>query len=219
MTGLIKARQAEPGVRAFALPASPAAPSRSLEQLALDAARDEIAQLKTCLDEEREAFERACAEARETGKAAGLKAADDGAKQRAEQLEAALHDACAAWNERLARIDTLAVHLARTTLARVFADSDDLAELVRRAVARKVGTLQADSVVAVVVSASDFPDQASRDVLDACRSGGTIVTDSALASGACRIDLKLGHVDLGIGTLAAELDAAFASLLDGRPGA
>lgn len=215
MSGLIKADGAMRDVRSFA-PSPPhgaehTAPRRSPLEHALENAREEIARLETQLAEERIAAERDAVAAYEAGKAAGRSAADDGMRQKQDAIETALRAAQAGWAERLDGLDALAVHLARAVLARLFAQSDDFADFVTRAVALKLATLRAGSVVTLTVSAQDFPDETARAVL-AAGSGAAIVADPALATGACRLDLTLGHIDLGIGALAGEVDAALAAL-------
>lgn len=214
MTALIKARQVAQSVRAFA-PSGPAATSilaeRSAVERALDLAHDEITALRAEVMELRETAERDCAKAYESGKCDGRAAVGDDHKQRIDRLDAALLGARAAWERRLGEIDALAVQLARAGLAKLFADSGDLGDLVSRAITRMLSTLQADSVVAIVVSEGDF----SREALATMSEGRAVAftTDPALATGACRVDLKLGHIDLGLETLASELDAALAGLV------
>jgi type III secretion protein L len=217
VNGLIKAREVAQSVRAFA-PSRPAPTPipvvRSATERALDLAHGEIAVLRDEVMELRETAARDCAKAYESGKCDGRTAADDDMKQRIDRLDAALLSAQAAWERRLGEIDVLAVQLARTALAKLFADSSDFGDLVSRAIKRKLSTLQASSVVAIVVSEGDFNREALATLLDG--SAVAIATDPALATGACRVDLKLGHIDLGTETLASELDAALAGLIGGE---
>lgn len=214
MTALIKARQVPQSVRAFA-PSRPAATpipaERSAVECALDLAHDEITALRAEVMELRETAARDCAKAYESGKCDGRTAVEADNKQRIDRLDAALLSARAAWERRLAEIDVLAVHLARAGLAKLFADSGDLGDIVSRAITRMLSTLQASSVVAIAVSEGDF----SREALATMSEGRAvaITADPALVTGACRVDLKLGHIDLGVETLASELDAALAGLV------
>ncbi|PTS90563.1 hypothetical protein DBR17_01175 [Sphingomonas sp. HMWF008] len=224
MAGLIKAGQAAYDIQAFAgsrEPAQPSAPTRSVVEHALDDARAEIARLQAQLIEASAAAERDASEAYAAGVADGQQATDDRVAQRLERLDAALSVAHDDWHARLAEMDTLAVQLARTTLAKLFSESRDLGDLVARAITRKVATMRSESVVAITVSASDFADAPSIEALQRHipTEGMALVRDTALAAGTCRLDLKLGHVDLSIEALADEVDEALAGLLHKGAGA
>lgn len=224
MTGLIKANVA-PDVCRFAAPVSAATQAvvaqRSPLQCDLDEARAEIARLQGEIADHRRAAARERTVAYDAGKADGLLSAEDDAKRRLACLDAALDAAREEWNRRLEAMEILAVQLARLALAKLFAESGDLGDLVARAVASKLAEIADTGVVSVAVSGRDFPEQADLDALEARvpNSSGAIRRDAALEAGRCRIDLDLGHVDLGVATLAAEIDAALAELIQGKSGA
>lgn len=186
----------------------------------LDHARREIEALRGALAAQREAAANAEAAAREAGWEDGRKATEDGRKTRETKLADALDAARRVWDDRLASLDALAAMLARGVLARIFTDSDDLAEQMGRAISRRVDTLKQEAVVAIRVSPRDFPDAAALHGL-AERGGVTpalCIADPALGAGECRFDLRLGHIDVGPGAQWRMIDA-FLESLAGRAGA
>lgn len=218
MSGLIKAARHQPEIAAFTVAkprAAPAIPAPSAAERALEEARDEIARLHAALEEQRLTAAQQESRAYERGTENGRATADDGVARHVAQIEAALRAARADLDHRLIELEALAVQLARAALARLFADSTDLADLTCRAIALKLAALREHSVVTIVVGACDFGaperlDQLRTTVGDARIA---IVADAALAAGACRLDLDLGHVDLTLATLAREADEALASLV------
>lgn len=221
MTGVVKAASADAVVRSFAIAsprpvheAVPAVPVRSEAELALDAANDEITRLQRALVEMRELGDRARKEALETGRKEGLRTAQDDIERSIASIVKGVDQAQRAWDERLAELDVLAVMLARAAVAKIFGDGADLADLVTRAIGSRLRALRSERVIGVKVSAADFPDA---DALDALRAGigdraFDVIVDTAFVAGQCRLDLTLGHVDLGIGSQWRELDRFFGTL-------
>jgi len=214
MSGLIKAAAASAGICGFTAaprqeripqpqPASPLA-------VALDEARAESAVLRDALHAARDEAREIEATAFEAGRRAGKTDAEDGALEHETLVRDALIAARGAWDERLDALDTLAAMLTRAALAKMFADYDDLANLVGRAVAHRLAMLRRESIVAIRVSGADFADPATLSAL-AERTGTAITVDPLLDPGACRFDLQLGHVDIGIGDQARRLDALLAA--------
>lgn len=219
MRGVIKAGSGDIAVTAFSAAAVPAAagavpPGRSAVELALDDAHEEIAALQAALLAAHEAGADAERAAHEAGRGAGrAEAVADGARL-ADRVGAALDAARAAWDERLAELDTLAVMIARAALGRMFEAPADMADLVARAITQRIAALRADTIVAIHVSAADFAGEEACTALawQAGVAAATIAADPALKAGECRIDLQLGHVDCGIAVQWRELDAFLAGL-------
>jgi flagellar biosynthesis/type III secretory pathway protein FliH len=216
MSSVIKAEAAK-SVRSFDLRAiagraveSMDAPApRSQAELALDEAREKIARLGAqlvAIDKER-------SDERDAAYAAGLKEgaerAADGADRRLARVREAGDVALDIWRARLSELDILAAMLAQGAIAKVFSPHADLADLVARAIGAKVAQLRAESVVAIRVSNEDFEEPSA---IVAAARGAEIICDPLLKSGECRIDLRLGEVDLTIDGLAGELDGFFRSL-------
>jgi flagellar biosynthesis/type III secretory pathway protein FliH len=228
VTGVIKAASAGAVVRSFAV-ARPhqahgeavIAPLRSAAELALDEAHakldkagEEIARQQKLLVEALELGEKAQKEAFDAGRKEGHRTAQDDIERRIASITKGAELAQRAWDERLAGLEVLAVVLARSALAKVFGEGADLADLVTRAIGSRVGALNRDGVVGVRVSTTDFPDA---EALEAIRAkvgmrSIDVVADPAFEAGQCRLDLTLGHVDLGIDSQWQELDRFFGTL-------
>lgn len=199
MRPIIKAPAAQQFVRPLgeARPPLPAAlhERRSEREAALE---EEIDALGAALAQQRDAAAEAEAQAREEGRREGRAAADEAAAERRATLEEALAALRAGLDVRLDGIEQLAALLARAALARLFDEWCDGAEFVQRSLARQLALLRRETVLAVHVSAADFGDEAALAAL-AARANATGIAlraDTALPSGGCRIDLRLGHVDL-----------------------
>lgn len=221
MSGIIKAASAGAVVRAYTVAPPRRAgndmsvpTARSETELALDEAHDKISKLQIALIEARELAGKAEKEAREAGMKAGRREARDDIAQRIALIEKGVEQARTAWDDRLAGIDALAVMLARSALAKVFGGGADLADLVTRAIDARMRVLRGESVVGIRVSASDFPDEEALGSLRAHADtrGIDVVADPTLRAGDCRLDLQLGHIDLGIGSHWRELDHFFEAL-------
>ena len=160
---------------------------------------DELAAARAELAAVRRAALSAVAAAREEGAREVL--LDD--EDRLEAVRAGLAGAIEAWNDRLVGAEALAVSVARVAVERMLGECQDLAGLVERSAAAYVARVGANSVVALRVSALDFPE--AERLLDLSRSMGlppeALTADPGLAPGECRVDLSLGHADL---TLSAQ---------------
>lgn len=212
MTGLIKEPQALASIGAL-----PVAPRRDRDTAVETAAPDprlseleaEIARLEAALV----SHKREAASAIEAARAEGRDAAVAADAKRTALVERGLAEARAAWDSRLEELELLAVALARAALAKMFGDSPDLGELVTRTVAHHLAGLATDSVVGVRVSADDFPGDALDALsarIDLART--RIAIDPDLDAGGCRIDLKLGAIDVEPARQWAILDGALAAM-------
>ncbi|HEX8263070.1 MAG TPA: FliH/SctL family protein [Allosphingosinicella sp.] len=209
MSGLIKGGAAH-SVRPFLDPAElPPAPGGDPRLEALERENDE---LRAAIAAQRKAGEEAVAAARAEGERQGRAAADDAADKRLQLVRKGVDAAIAVWEKRLADLDDLAPSLARAALAKLFDDNEDHSRFVAGLIGRQLRLLRRDSVVAIRVSVRDFPDEQALSQLGAEAATGSIriLADPDLASGGCRVDLQLGHIDIGTKTqwpqLAAFLD-------------
>lgn len=201
----VSARPAEAEPSRDAIPAPPADDERlprllseneALKQ-ALEAARDSADDL------ELRAYERGRSEA------AREKQADD---TRTVALLEGIEAALSAWEQRLDGLDRLAPLLACSALSKVFDDDEKRSELVASTVTRQMRHLRRETVLAVHVSLADFADAE----LEALRSrlpsrSIDLIGEADMASGECRLDLQLGHIDLGLQSQWGQLS----QLLDG----
>lgn len=211
---------------AFAIRPLAARPAATLEIVAAepspdslerDALRAECERLNEALLTARREEETAVAAALEEGRAQGRAEmrADD--EEKRALIEAALARASDAWRERLDALDGLAARLAGAAVAKVFGDWEQGSELVVRTARARLGTLRREAVIAVQVSAADFPDQAALEA-GAAQAGGPgcrFAVDRDLEAGDCRIDLKLGAVDIGPRDQVAAIAALLDALADG----
>ena len=113
-------------------------------------------------------------------------------------LQQLLGDVRRDWSKRLESWDAAAAGIAREALEQVFCATGDLSGLVEAAIGKRLERLESQCVVRIRVSPIDF----AGDRLEgsASRIGMDLVADSGLERGACEIDLKLGHADVGLGT-------------------
>jgi type III secretion protein L len=204
MTGVIKAESAQTLVRPITradpvrMGQPPALAPRSTAELALDAAQDEISQLRAALTETREAAAQAGARAYEDGRQTGMASAAQDEERLFVAVRSGVDSALRAWNDRLAGLDALAVLLAKAGLEKLFGPHADQAELVVRTIGARTALLRQESLVRVQVSALDFPEAAALDPIRRQVGAIDIQIDPALRNGDCRIDLQLGGIDLGI---------------------
>jgi len=218
MSGLIKGEAARQ-VRAFLEPVRPAPAAAGDPRI--EALELQNAELRAALAAQRIESQKAIAAARAEGERQGKAAADEAGAKQAAAVRNGVDEALAEWSERLGRLDGLAATLARAALAKLLDDPDGHSGFVAAVIARQMRLLRRDSLVAIRVSAADFPDDRSLAALASEAETGSvrIVADKGLAPAECRIDLHLGHIDVGVGTqwaqLAAFLDALAAAEGDG----
>jgi flagellar biosynthesis/type III secretory pathway protein FliH len=216
MSGLIKGSAAH-SVRPFLDPAVlPSAPARDPR---VDALERQVEDLGAALAAQRIESEQAVKAARAEGERQGRAAAGDAAEKQLATLGKAVDSALARWHSRLDDLDGLAPSLARAALGKLFDDGEDLSRFVAGAIARQMRMLRRESLIAIRVSASDFKDEQALAALGAEAGTGSVrvVADGDLASGECRIDLQLGHIDVGASTQWAQV-AAFLEGLAEREG-
>ncbi|MFK3647513.1 hypothetical protein ACI2IY_03620 [Lysobacter enzymogenes] len=213
-------REAAPAVAPT--PAAPAvdAPALRIAELerALASAQAQLAtQAKAAETRETQAFERG----RKQGAEAGQAAAQDRYDERVRVLTEAVGGAQERFETQLADVARdWSLQLAQAALARIVGDASAHADLIARSLAHHLSALSQDSVLAVEVSALDFPDREFPDqaslraalsrhgALPPCR----VDTDPGRAAGTCIVRLKLGRLDLGLESQRQRLNATFAQL-------
>lgn len=162
-----------------------------------DAATD-ITMLEREIEALREEIERTEAEAFARGREAGAAEAESRETERYELLSTSIDKAFSMVAEKLDHIDALAALLARSGLARIFADPDNMADLVANAISHRMSQIRGETVLSVKVSEADFPDA---DALAGLRSatGKTvdIIAEPGLASGESKIAMALGVLEIG----------------------
>jgi flagellar biosynthesis/type III secretory pathway protein FliH len=214
MSGLIKggaAHKVRPFLDPAVLPPSPPGDPR------LEALARENDELRAALAAQQTASEQAVAAARADGECRGRADAGEGIDKRLALLGKGVETVASEWQKRLHDLDELAPALARAALGKLFDDKEgDHSRFVVDLIARQLRLLRRESVVAIRVSARDFEDEQALAGLAAEAGTGSvrIVTDADLEAGECRIDLQLGHIDVGAKTQWAQL-AAFLDELAG----
>ena len=184
-------------------------PSAAPEDARLEALEQENRKLRKAASDALDAARQA--EAR--GHEKGLREAEEQARReddrRLEAIRAGLDGALDQWRDRLAALEKLAPLIAHSALAKLFDEHSDYAELVTRAVALQLERLRRETIVGIQLSADDFPDEDSLAALRARAGTGEValVRDPSLGAGECRMDLRLGHVDLGVQAQWAQLSS------------
>ena len=200
MTMLIKSSAMDPAVRPFAAP--PAPPSAD----AGDPSREEILSMRIHeLEAELAANEADLPEklvrAREAGAAEALEVRSDAEDRALDQLKEALDALLSHWSGRLTEWNKAAAGIASAVLEQVFTGPEDRSALVEAAILRTVERLRSDGLIRIRVSASDFGDpEILARAAAAVGPTARLECDPALQGGECIADLRLGHVDLGLGS-------------------
>lgn len=158
--------------------------------------RAEIVALRADAARAAEAAKIAIAKAREEGLAEGRKAGiasvERSERERVELLAKGLAAEAQRLLERLQALDGLAAALARACLDRVFARPEAMAAMVGDALDHRLAMLRDRTELTVRVSGKDFTDAA------ALAGHGEVTIDTDLPSGACRIGVRLGQIDLDV---------------------
>lgn len=144
------------------------------------------------------------------GRKAGLKEADDGRAQSAAALRQGLELALQRYGEEIAALERLAPLLALAGLEKILGEDAGRAELLAAAIRRQIETLGGQALVRIEVSPVDFPDSETLRVLAtaAGRPAVEVTASEALDAGGCRIKLRLGALEVGVGQQWDSLRAA-----------
>lgn len=126
-----------------------------------------------------------------------------------ELLADGIRKAIAQIDAQLDSTQGLVAILCETALETVFSDTQADCERTTRAIHRQVSGLRSETVLSIRVSDQDFVDEAAlRNLAKAIgRERDLVVHDGELSRGECRIDLRLGHIELSLPRHWAELQA------------
>lgn len=113
-------------------------------------------------------------------------------------LEAGISAANAQMRERLSTLDSLALVMCETVLQKLLGDGARAQDFLTRAIAAQMAGLRRQTVLHVNVSAIDFPNDTALQKLKATLGETRISADAALPRGECRIDVRLGHIELSL---------------------
>ena len=217
MSGLVKAAAASPGVvTPFVPPKAPRKAAGPPAETPRMVAAEEVDRLAAELATVRADASKAIEAARVAGREEGIAAASAAEDARLALLERALVSAAGRLDESLGGIEDLAGTLAATALGKLVAPDAAMSGLVARSVQRQIRLLRRETVVAIRVSAADFPDEDALQALAAQAGAGAarLVADPQLGSGECRFDLALGHIDLGVAGRWREAASLLAGSID-----
>jgi type III secretion protein L len=173
---------------------------------------DELAKLNAAMDALRDENERAIAEAREEGRQQGIVEAADEEALRSATLAKGAEEALSQWQERLDGLERLAAQIARTALAKVFDDDDRRTELVVASIAHQLREIDQAAVIALRVSAADFPAGEALAALSEASKAAQFISCADLEPGECLIDLRLGHIDISPAAQWRELETLLIEL-------
>jgi flagellar biosynthesis/type III secretory pathway protein FliH len=115
-------------------------------------------------------------------------------------LEEGVRDAAARMRDRLSSLDSLALVMCETVLEKLLGEGGHSQDLLTRAITAQMTGLRRQTVLAIHVSATDFPNDGALQKLRGAIGDARIEpkTDLALARGECRIDVRLGHIELSL---------------------
>lgn len=168
--------------------------------------RERVALLEKSLAEQGEISAKKVEIAREEGRKAGL----DEAVRQDEERTRLLAQACdKTRSEAISAIEkqgTLAVEIARTTIAQILGDSSAYDNMVLDIVSHWRTRLSDSSIVRLSVSSSDFPHAGTTGDLEAALGPVEFEARDDLDSGSCVFQMRLGSVDASIPLQAARAD-------------
>lgn len=206
-------REAEPLLTRQDMPEAEEALDRHCIELeaAIADLRHRIAQMEAEVEQREEAaFER--------GRQEGLDHVAGEEKRRLDLLNASLEKLQPTREQMLADCEILALQLSRTALKRVFGEEALQADLLGATLTYHLSTLQRDLVRQVRVSARDFRSTADLAMLEEHLPGLTLIADDTLAPGDCKVDLRLGSLDIGLPGQWQRLSAYFDQLAQAEAG-
>ena len=184
----------------------PVADPREAECRAL---RAEIERLNGALRAARADADQTILDAQEKGRRAGIAEAATCEAARLEALQEALNAAVGDFGARLEILDGLAPALVRAALAKLFNDPQQWAVMSEEMLARQLRQLRRSSIIVIRVSGEDFSDKSQVEALAVGEA--RVEIDNDLRAGVCRIECKLGQIDLDVreqwSTLSQLLDA------------
>jgi flagellar assembly protein FliH len=179
-------------------PAASGAPAASAKTVS--PIERELANLRQALQAAESEKEQAVALAREQGRKDAERAYQRNEANALAALEASLKQNAVIAQAHFEAIESTALALCETALAKVFANPKAYRALVTDAILRQADNIKRETMLGVHVSPADFPNPAALSELGQSVGAGRIAVhaDSALASGTARIEVRLGQIELSI---------------------
>lgn len=130
-----------------------------------------------------------------------------------ERLAATLSDAVQRSADHIGSVEQLALLLCETSLNNLSAQPSAQKELLAHCVRQQIAHLKSELVLAVWVNRHDFSDEAQLQGLAAeLKIAAQIRMSDDLAPGDCRIELRLGHIDISMSAYWESLRAELRNL-------
>jgi type III secretion protein L len=167
----------------------------------VEALRRDLAQRDEAIAGHKAALDLARHEGEAEGRKAGRLEADDGLVERTAKLQQSLERALQRYGEEIASLERLAPLLACAGLEKVVGNPASQAGLLGQVIRRRIETLDSQAVVRIEVSPGDFPDPEALTMLAQAtgRPGLEVLACDDLPAGGCRIKLRLGALEVGVG--------------------
>lgn len=192
-------------IRGLAIP--PLTPPPTAEARRIAELEEQISAMRRetdALQQAAVAMESAIVEARREaltqGREEGRRETEDRSSERLASLKEMLEDVARDFRETMDRLEHLSGDLAGLALERIVGDAALRPGLVAGAIRLAATGLFRDSVVMAEVSRADFPDSTSLEAIHLPQSTPAVrvLINDEMASGACRLRLKLGEADIGL---------------------
>lgn len=149
--------------------------------------------------------------ARETA----LREANEKEIERIATLRNEMTQAVEHWENTLEDLELLALALAHTALDRLLSDPANKHALIKSSIARQIEGLRRESILNICLSPADYSDDALRRLASDFGGGLVFRLDPELASAACRIQLRLGQIELSLPQHRSALNKLWVALAGG----
>jgi flagellar biosynthesis/type III secretory pathway protein FliH len=195
------------------------APERE-EDPAISALRAQVAELTRQVLQLQTELETTADAAYEDGHQAALSVNVRDEEAARTELGRCLRAAQAAFETALGDTHRLGVALAQSAVAKILGEMPEGPAIVEAILRVQLERLRPEMVMSVSVSALDFENELELAALCSRLGGGalTLQRDRLMPRGDCRIELRLGHLEAGLGTQWQKL-VAFCETLAAEPGA
>lgn len=167
----------------------------------------EIEELRALLESAQKQLVETEQSAYQRGLEEGKSLATSREQDRFELLKANAQKAQSQLDEHLAGLQVLSLQLAQIALSKIFGNAEQFSELIAASIRHRCNHLSSELITGIRVSSEDFQSQEALAALMQASGRTDIVGDAKLVNGDCRIDLKLGQYDIGIGSQWQKLQA------------
>ncbi len=129
-------------------------------------------------------------------------------------LASSIREARDSFAVKIEELNASAVMICENALARLLGNPARYGELIEVAIKHHLEVLQQDMVINLRVSAEDFPQQESLAAIAnaAKTSPASVEHDPSLKSGSCRVELRLGTIDISLPEYWNALQRSFSRL-------